>query len=84
MSAVRYYSADFPLSGNRNYVVEEFSAKHQSAIISCSQPKVRGVVGIPCQFFNECTPNTFKQKATINNILISELWNCPKWPQLDN
>ena len=38
-----------------------------------SQPKVRGVVGIPCQFLNECTPNTFKQKATIYNILISEL-----------
>ena len=24
---------DFPLSGKRNYVVEEFSAKHQRAII---------------------------------------------------
>ena len=30
-----------------------------------SPPKVRRVVGIPCQFFIECTPTTFKQKATI-------------------
>ena len=38
-------------------------------------PKVRWVVGIPCQFFIECTPTTFKQKATINNILIYELYH---------
>ena len=27
--------------------------------------KVRPVVQIPCHFFIECTPTTFKQKATI-------------------
>ena len=26
----------------------------------------------------ECTPTTFKEKVTINNILIYELWNCPR------
>ena len=63
---------DFPPSGKRNYVVEEFSAKHQRATIT-STPKVRRVVGIPCQFFIACTPTTFIQKGTINNILIYEL-----------
>ena len=38
-----------------------------------STPKVIRVVAIPCQFFIEFTPTTFKQKAEINNILIYEL-----------
>ena len=48
-----------------------------------SLPKVRWVVGIPCQVFIERTPTpylvqkqcnfTFKQKAKINDILIYEL-----------
>ena len=37
-----------------------------------SPPKVRRVVGIACQFFIECAPTIFKQKAKINNILIYE------------
>ena len=40
-----------------------------------SLPKVRRVVGILCQFFIECTPTTFKQKAKIDNILICEFMN---------
>ena len=48
----------FPLSGKRNYVVEEFSTEHQRATIT-SPPKVRRVVVIPCQFFIECTPTSY-------------------------
>ena len=64
---------DFPLSGKRNYVVEEFSAKHQRAIISWDHyptTQAEGGSGIPCQFFIACSPTTFKRKATMNNILI--------------
>ena len=38
-----------------------------------SPPKVKQVVGIPCQFFIASTPTTFKQKAIIYSILIDEL-----------
>ena len=86
-STVKYFILPtFSLSGKSNYGVEEFSAERQRAVISWDHylpPKVRRVVGIPCQFFIECTPTpyfvwkqcnlTFKQKAKINKVLIYEL-----------
>ena len=62
-STVKYFIVSaFPLSGKSNYVVEEFSAEHQYALSRgtiTSPPKVRRVVGIPCQFFIECTPTSY-------------------------
>ena len=55
-STIKYFTVPiFLLSGKSNYVVEVFSADCQRT----SQPKVRQVVGISCQFFIECTPTRY-------------------------
>ena len=63
-STVKYFIVSaFPLSGKSNYVVEEFSAERQRAILSrgtiTSPPEVRRVVGIPYQSFIERTPTPY-------------------------
>ena len=76
----------YPLSGKSNYVVEEFSAERQRAIISWDHyltTQGEPGSGIPCQFFIERTPTPiprletvqshFQTEAKINNIPIYKL-----------